>query len=647
MHFLSAWFFFPALVGVILFCYLLYHSASKRKELLKAIYGSNQAAEQKILLSKNMRMLRNLLLLFTLILAGIAAARPYWGHKTIDVASRGRDVLIVFDVSKSMLATDVPPSRLAHGKYLAEQLIKSHPEDRFGLIAFAGNAFLECPLTGDHATLEEYIASLSCDTIPYGGTNLEKALDLSVKAFASAEGFNRCVIFITDGDELSGSYAKALAELKKNAIPVFVMGIGHPDLPAIIPIAEGKETGKYMHDAQGNLVKTALNETLLSSIALGSGGIYVRSTAGNDGLAAVNAKISALDGTTLSSGKRSIPIEKYPYVLGAAIVCLLLFLIASERPLKVLTILLLCTQLSSGAEPVAQSTQETPPATTEEHLTPEESYNHGRQLQLAGDRNSAQYYEKAIAAGKDHAEAQTKSFFNLGTLRHSEARAGLTKGQSLLQAQQLDQAQQSLEQAKKFVTEAEELYQQSLSSDEPALDSVGNNVKLLNYDRRAIDDLLKKIEELRKKQQQAQQQTSKAKQQNQQNQQNQQAQAQKALEELQKAKEAQQKQEKKQAQQHLEKAEQALGTPDQQKDQDQKQSQAEKNQQNTPDKEDTKQPRPQSGEPQDASKQPKPGEIDQNTAARLLKELGEKEGNYQELMKSKMRRNGVKVQKDW
>lgn len=125
---------------------------------------------------------------------------------------------MLFDVSKSMKATDLAPSRLEHAKFLLRRLVEREGNDRFGLIPFAGTAYLSCPLTSDKVAFNQYIDELDPDAIPLGGTNMEIALSKAVEAFKAAAGGNRAIVIFTDGDELSGDSTRVIAELKKKGI---------------------------------------------------------------------------------------------------------------------------------------------------------------------------------------------------------------------------------------------------------------------------------------------------------------------------------------------------------------------------------------------------------------------------------------------
>ncbi|MEG2076785.1 MAG: VWA domain-containing protein, partial [Victivallaceae bacterium] len=227
MNFLNVelWYLLPLAAAIlIVFGWL---GCVKRKKILKMYLGRERAQNPAfVIFSPEKRWLRNLLLGVVWLLLFIAAARPWWGNNLVDYESGGRDVMIVFDVSKSMLASDVAPNRLEHAKMLVREIVQEHPGDRFGLIAFAGSAFISCPLTSDSISFDEYLKELGPDAVPVGGTNLEAALKSVLRGFDAAAGNDKAVIIFTDGEELTGDATAVLNDLKRSRIKLLVVGIG-------------------------------------------------------------------------------------------------------------------------------------------------------------------------------------------------------------------------------------------------------------------------------------------------------------------------------------------------------------------------------------------------------------------------------------
>lgn len=313
-----------------LYFILLLYSASKRKRVIKTIIGPRDSKEY-VNVSFGKRNLRHVLLFLVIVFAFIAAARPYWGYQLLSYTSSGRDMLVVLDVSKSMLSRDIAPSRLDHAKFLMRKLIGDTPGDRYGIIAFAGRAFLECPITEDRTSIFSIINEITPSSIPVGGTNIEKALEQAVKAFKAASGGYKAIILITDGDELQGNSAGIMDQLRDLKIPLFVVGIGNPEAPAPIQIKDEKGNLLFLRDAAGEIVKTKLNEELLKKLALATDGLYVRSTAAEPGVPELEKRISGLIPEKYSSNNISRPLERFQIPLLFAVVILLFWFVVGER----------------------------------------------------------------------------------------------------------------------------------------------------------------------------------------------------------------------------------------------------------------------------------------------------------------------------
>ncbi len=520
-----------------LFFLVFYFGWRRRDTLLRRFLGKRAGDPSYTSVSGHRRFWRAVILAGALVLLFVAAARPSWGVSIQPYTGQGRDIMVVFDTSRSMLAQDVRPSRLEHAKWLVRELVKRNPGDRFGLIAFAGQAFLECPLTIDKTSFLASLNDLSTDTIPVGGTNIEQALATAVKGFRAAETSHRAVLLITDGDELYGDSGKAVGEIVKLKIPLFVAGIGDPSQPSLIQVPSENGGLRTLKDAQGNPVKSPLNERALSTLAQKTGGIYVRSTTTDSGLSRLEARIGKLARQEIDSGKQTRPIERPVYPLAGAFLLLCLWFCLSEKRMSasagrsLLLFGLLFAGLHSfgaenaplpGPEP-APSAQETAPATVEEKsdATPVELYNEG--LKAQSEEKDAQKaltrYEQAIGSAGDNREVRAKSYQNLGVLHHQQARSVFDKAQQTLAAQQLDAALQEVDQTLKQIAATQDIYREALreSADSSA---VSRNQQLLLIDRKKAEELKKKIEDLKKQQQQARENTQQAK--NQQQQQNQQ-----------------------------------------------------------------------------------------------------------------------------
>ena len=277
------------------------------------------------------RVLRFALQLLGLALAIVSLAQPRWGYTFEDVKRKGLDLLIAVDTSRSMLSNDVQPNRLERVKLATRDLINELQGDRVGLIAFAGRAFLQAPLTIDYEAVMESINDLDTKTIPEGGTNISEAITLATQSFGKSATGNRALIIFTDGEELSGDAMKSAKTAADAGVHIFTIGVGTPE-GSLIPIA-GEEGGtSFVKDSAGQVVKSKLDEKRLREIAQSTGGFYLHLENGprtmqqiyNEGL----AKMQAAEFDVRLSRR---PIERYEWPLALALIALALSILIGER----------------------------------------------------------------------------------------------------------------------------------------------------------------------------------------------------------------------------------------------------------------------------------------------------------------------------
>ena len=569
----------------------------RRNRLLRRMFGTDERAARFSNASHGKRIFRIILLSLVVLLLAVAAARPSWGKQVMQDTSNGRDLLVLFDVSRSMLSDDVKPSRMDHAKWLVREIVKKNPGDRFGLVAFAGESFLICPLTVDRASFIQLVDDLDTDTIPVGGTNVQLALEEAVKAFKGAQGTHKAVILVTDGDELTGRGAAVVGELAEAQIPIFAVGVGDPSNPAVIRVPGEDGKLRVLTDRDGNPVKSPLNEPQLTELARRTGGIYVRSTAAYSGLDELETRIKMLDRKesedTFSMFR---PIERPAYPLAAALVLLAIFFCVSEtRPRTIqnafalAAILLFAMPADSRAQTavvpaqIPQTTaapadsgaeQETP--APEPEKTPTELYNSGLEQQQVehDDEKARTFYERAIAASEKEPLVRASSYQNIGVISHLDARTSLQDAMEKLQAQDLNSAEKGVGEALTKLGLAEDLYRESMRS--AAGDaSVIRNQQILLADRKQAEQLKKQIEELKKLMEQARQQTQQAlDQQQQENQQDQQQSEQDQQPDQEQSAQSQQDQQPEQEQSAQSQQDQQQSEQDQQSDQEQQQDQS-------------------------------------------------------------------------
>ena len=214
-------------------------------------------------------------LVLAVALLVVALARPQYGFDLEKVEQRGLDIVVAIDTSKSMLAEDIAPNRLERAKLAALDLMRRAGTDRLGLVAFAGDAFLECPLTIDDTAFRESVEALDVNTLPQGGTALASAITSALTAFKEGDHF-KVLVLLTDGEDNSDA-ADALAAAKaaaKAGLKIFTVGIGSAE-GTLLRIKDANGNSDYIRDPAGNVVKSHLNEALLDEIARAAGGFYL------------------------------------------------------------------------------------------------------------------------------------------------------------------------------------------------------------------------------------------------------------------------------------------------------------------------------------------------------------------------------------
>jgi Ca-activated chloride channel family protein len=273
------------------------------------------------------RRIRNLLRVLALALAMIALARPQWGFKWEEVRQRGLSIIVALDTSKSMLAQDIKPNRLQQAKWGVRDLVKELKGDRIGLVAFAGDAFLQCPTTIDYAAFLMMLDDVYAGIIPIGGTDIFQALEEAIDSFDQETVADKVIILISDGEGHTGDPLKLLPRLKEEKIRVFAIGVGTLE-GTIIDTSDG-----LVKDSKGNVIKSSLNESMLEHIAFETGGFYVRSAPGDFGLERVYQQgIAELQREERESRMAKIWQERFPWFVGAAL--LVLVIEAGIRPTK-------------------------------------------------------------------------------------------------------------------------------------------------------------------------------------------------------------------------------------------------------------------------------------------------------------------------
>lgn len=275
--------------------------------------------------------LKPVLILSSITLLVTALARPQFGIEHETMRREGQDIIVALDVSSSMLAEDLKPNRLERAKRATSQLLGGLAGDRIGLVAFAGQAFVQSPLTSDYATAQLFLNAMEPSIIPVQGTNIATAIGVSLKAFDDKNPDHRILVLITDGEDHEGEIRGAVDRAIELGVRIYTVGIGSRDAVSI-PIYDGQgRRSEFKKAEDGSVVTTKLNQATLVHISERTGGRYLH--AGTDGarLGALADEIDALEGLDFETQVATQLAERFQVFLGLGLALLILEILLSER----------------------------------------------------------------------------------------------------------------------------------------------------------------------------------------------------------------------------------------------------------------------------------------------------------------------------
>lgn len=292
----AAYILIPALLVII----FLTGYAFWRRRAVSALIGKGY--RKSGLLRGNYRFifLKEILTVLAVITASLVLLRPMWGEVVKDVEYEGTDVVVALDVSRSMKAGDVNPDRLSKGKEAVRRIAESLQGDRIGLIVFAGEAFLMCPLTSDIASFMMFLDAADTDSIRVQGTNIPAVLKEGERVFTRKRLTSKMLVIITDGENHESGVDEALKFYRDNGISVFTLAVGGGG--DYIPLYRDASSGTLMRDRQGNLVKSIPDRDLLGRISSDTGGELVDISSGYSGLRHVVNEISKQEKENFGQG---------------------------------------------------------------------------------------------------------------------------------------------------------------------------------------------------------------------------------------------------------------------------------------------------------------------------------------------------------
>ncbi len=473
------------------------------------------------------RQCKRALVLVGVACVTVALARPLLGFRWEEARRQGLDVMFAVDTSKSMLAQDVKPDRLTRAKMAVEDLLGKMDGDRVGLVAFAGNAFLQCPLTLDYDAFRQSLAALDVNIIPRGGTDIAAAIRETEAALEGKGNHERILVLLTDGEDLEGNALDAARAAAKNGLKIFTVGVGSAQ-GELIPLPDENGGTQFEKDASGQFVKSRLDETMLKQIAEATGAMYQPLGQQAQGLETIYAQgLAKFTRHELASRRQKVYLERYQWPLALGLFCLVLepllglrrnrrvvkpaptarpALAASwnrmARPATAVTagVLLAAGSVQASVRSAeqaflkgdyAKAEQEYQQAASKHPNEPELQYNLGSAAYKAGgfDQAAASF---AKAMRTDDLVLQQDNYYNLGNTQYR-------LGQKI----ELANAQETIKR-----------WEQAVQSYEAAL-----QLKPDDADAKYNRDLVKrKLEQLKKQEQQKQDQKQKQQNQDQQNQ---------------------------------------------------------------------------------------------------------------------------------
>lgn len=319
------WLIIPLLL--VIFAFVM----SRKRKALQRFGNINTMRQLMPLASRYRGWFKMILICIALFFFVLALARPQIGVAMKEVKLRGAEIIVALDVSNSMLATDFQPSRLDRAKMAISRLVDGLKGDRIGLIVFAGDAYVQLPVTTDYVSAKVFLNSITPNIVSKQGTDITKAIDLGIRSFSLQSEKSRALIIITDGEDHEGDPVAAATLAKEQGIKVHTVGIGNPTGAPI-----KLKSGEMLKDRDDNIVVSRLNETILQQIAVAGDGTYTRATPANLGLTNLMQKVKEMEKQEMTSVQFREYEELFMYPLLICLIILLLEGFIFERKNKIL-----------------------------------------------------------------------------------------------------------------------------------------------------------------------------------------------------------------------------------------------------------------------------------------------------------------------
>lgn len=316
------------LVPLAIVVYILYRRAQKRR---LARFGDPDVIAS-LMPEASPKRVRNKFILTTiaLTLMILALGQPQFGAKLHEVTRNGVEIMLAVDVSNSMLAEDFAPNRLERTKNAVNRLIEQLDKDRVGMVVFAGDAYIQLPITSDYISAKSFVSGLNPNMVPVQGTSVARAIEVATRSFSEQSHQSRAIILVTDGESHDDDPIAAAQLAKEAGVVIYTVGIGTPEGA---PITIGGETIK---DEDGQMVVSKLDEQTLQQIAVLTGGSYVRASERSVGLDEILRQIGRMEKKEFSSMAFAEYNDQFHYLLAAALAILLVEFLMLDRKNRLL-----------------------------------------------------------------------------------------------------------------------------------------------------------------------------------------------------------------------------------------------------------------------------------------------------------------------
>ena len=313
---------------------LLFGFAQYYKKRALAKFGDMSVIEQLMpFVSKTRPVLKFIFLTIAILALIFALADPQFGSKLEKVKVKGAEIIIAIDVSNSMLAEDIKPNRLERAKQAISKLVDKMENDRIGLIVFAGDSYIQVPVTSDYSAAKMFLSSINTSFVSKQGTAIGSAIDLAMNSFTPESNMEKALIIITDGENHEDDAVKAAELAHEKGIAIHTIGMGSPQ-GAPIPLQKGYGQTVFQKDKDGNTVISKLDQGTLQEIASAGGGVYIRANNTQTGLNKLFERINKMEKTEMEERIYTDFEHRFQYLLAIALFFILLDIFIPERKSK-------------------------------------------------------------------------------------------------------------------------------------------------------------------------------------------------------------------------------------------------------------------------------------------------------------------------